>query len=215
MRVGNLVARHDVRPVRAEGVHGLRLVPLLRADELQVARRHVVDHGVAEDVIERVLLRDVARRLADNDRHLHFVVHLLRHRGRPRQVVVGAAYGARELAEQHRLGRHRQIGLLAVVYVVQADGDDLGRLPDRRQHPDLRQRVRLRSRIVQRLARPVQHRVAAPRDLQQSAVGSRRQARRREIDHPVALQHAGTGPAFNGKCKQLHCSSSGTVNGKG
>jgi hypothetical protein len=78
-------------------------------------------------------------------------------------------------------------------------------LPDRGHDLDLRQGVRPGSRISERLARAIQHGIAAPRNLQQAAVRPGRQTRRGQIDHPVALQRAGTRLAFNGKCKQLHC----------
>ena len=43
LRIGHFVARHQIRPDRAEGVAALAVVPLAAALELEVALRYVVD----------------------------------------------------------------------------------------------------------------------------------------------------------------------------
>ena len=77
LRVGDLVGRDQDRPHRAEGVERLAADPLAVA-ELQVAGRHVVEAGVAEDVGERVRLGDASRGPADHDPELGLVVDLAR-----------------------------------------------------------------------------------------------------------------------------------------
>ena len=72
----NSSAVTTTRAHRAEAVEALALEPLQMAF-LQVARRHVVDDRVAEDVLERLARADVLGRDADDDAELHFVVHLL------------------------------------------------------------------------------------------------------------------------------------------
>ncbi len=60
-----LVGGDDPRPHRAEGVEALAEVPLLVA-HLHVARADVVDHRVAEHMVHRARLRDVAPAAADD-----------------------------------------------------------------------------------------------------------------------------------------------------
>src|SRR3546814_4557832 len=45
---------------------------------LQVAARHVERHAVAPDVVERLFQRDVLATLAEGDRQLDLVVHVVR-----------------------------------------------------------------------------------------------------------------------------------------
>ena len=75
LRVGDLVGRHQDRAHRAEGVERLAAGPLA-VPELEVARRDVVEAGVAEDVVERVGGCYPARRAPDDDGELRFVVDL-------------------------------------------------------------------------------------------------------------------------------------------
>ena len=67
LRVAELVGGDDDRPHRAEAVEALALEPL-HVLLLQVARGDVVDDRVAEHVLERVGLRDVAAGRADDRR---------------------------------------------------------------------------------------------------------------------------------------------------
>src|SRR3954452_8625347 len=72
----DLVGGRDPRPHRAEAVERLAEEPLLVV-ALPVARRHVVDDGVAEDMGVGVALGDVAPALADDERQLGLVVDAL------------------------------------------------------------------------------------------------------------------------------------------
>ena len=73
--VGDLVARHQPRTERAERVEALAADPLAIA-ELEVARGDVVAAGVAEHVVERGCLGDLARPAPDDDSQLRLVVDL-------------------------------------------------------------------------------------------------------------------------------------------
>ena len=48
------VSRHDARPHRAGAVETLALIPLATVATLNIAPGHVIDDGVAEDVIHCV-----------------------------------------------------------------------------------------------------------------------------------------------------------------
>ena len=61
LRVGDLIGGDDDGTERTEGIESLRPRPLFVA-RLQVARRDIVGDCVAEDVIQRLRFRDLARR---------------------------------------------------------------------------------------------------------------------------------------------------------
>ena len=132
LRVVDLLARHEPRADRAEGVGRLAARPLA-VGELQVARADVVDADVAADVVERVALGDAAAGAADDDAELGLVVDLGA-LGRQDDRLARADERVRPLGEQQR--RRRQVGalLLRVVAVVQPDADDLRRTIDRERH---------------------------------------------------------------------------------
>ena len=118
----------------------MKILPAVAA--LHVARRDVVDDGVAEDVVERALARDVAAGGADDDGKLDLVVDPGRDVRKDRHRRAGADHRGRRLGEEHRnLGdvdldvlRPRALG--DVVGVVAADAEDvLGRARQRRQQP--------------------------------------------------------------------------------
>ena len=79
---------HDDGSDRAEAGHRLAEEPLV-AVEPRVARRDVVDHGVAEDVRERVLDLDVGGGLADHDAQLDLRVHVRREGAIPGDHATG------------------------------------------------------------------------------------------------------------------------------
>ena len=72
---GGRVQRSDRRGV-VEGLGQVPGPPLVTQLELQVAPRHVQAHGIAVDVLERVLHRDVAPAAADGQHELDLVVHV-------------------------------------------------------------------------------------------------------------------------------------------
>ena len=88
LRVRDLVGGHERRAHRAERVERLAARPLAVA-ELDVARRHVVEARVAEDVVEGVRLRHPARGRPDDDGQLGLVVDLRRQAGVPADVRAG------------------------------------------------------------------------------------------------------------------------------
>ena len=73
---GDLVLGHQPGADRAEGVAALALGPLAVALGLEGALGDVVGDAVAGDVVQRVGLRDVFRRLADDDAELDLPVGL-------------------------------------------------------------------------------------------------------------------------------------------
>ena len=96
--VGQLVLRHDARPHRAERVEVLAQVAL-PVVELHRTRAHVVEHRVAEHVVERVLSPDVLRARAEHDPELDLVVD--------REAVLGELSRAAGTADDHVVGRRQ------------------------------------------------------------------------------------------------------------
>ena len=125
LRVGDLVGRHEHGPHRAEGVERLALEPLPVA-LLEVARRHVVDDGVAEDVTEGLGAGNVAAARADHHRELDLVVQLLGD-GVVDDVVAGADHRGAGLGEVHGVLGRGGAALGGVVGVVAAQTEDVAR----------------------------------------------------------------------------------------
>ena len=94
------------------------------------------DDAIAGDVIQRVGLADILRRLADDDAELDFPVGLLR-AARDADIVVRADDGRGRLHEDDRLGRHGGAGLGGVVGIVEADADELADAGDTGAEPRL------------------------------------------------------------------------------
>ncbi len=142
MRIADLVGSHDARPHRREAVLPLRYDPLPRA--AAIARRHVVDDGVAEHMVQCVALRDVARGAADDHRKFGFPVELLRDLRVVADRVVPRDDRGRRLREDHRLLREffrcveaarRFSNMLGI---VKTDTEDiLARARDRREQGDI------------------------------------------------------------------------------
>ncbi len=90
LHVLDLVARHQPRPDRPEGLAAFALVPLAAgARDLEVALGDVVRHEIAGDGVLRFRLVEIARALADDDAELDLPVELGR-LARDDGVVVGA-----------------------------------------------------------------------------------------------------------------------------
>src|SRR5262249_4211968 len=96
----------------------------LAVAELVVARRDVVRARPALDELERVVLRDAARRAADHDGQLGLGVDVPGP-GRQHDRVAVAAERVRELGEQERRLRRLRLRLAGVVGVVETDAHDL------------------------------------------------------------------------------------------
>src|SRR5260221_12089593 len=62
----------DAGPHRAGAVEAFALVPLAAMAALDIAPAHVIDHGVAEDMLHCIGLGDVLAGGADDHAELHF-----------------------------------------------------------------------------------------------------------------------------------------------
>ena len=100
----------------------------LRVAELLRAGADVVAAGVAEDVVEGALRRDVAPGLADDDGEFGFVVAraVLAEFGDADLLRVGPAEGGAGFDEEDRVGRDRHVGFARVVAVIEPEAADDG-----------------------------------------------------------------------------------------
>jgi len=101
-QVGRVEAGLHPRAERAERVEPLRPRPL-PVLELKIARRDIVRAGVAEDHIDRPLLRHVPAEPADDHGELAFVVHPVSELDRVGDPVAVTGHRGGRLEEQHRL----------------------------------------------------------------------------------------------------------------
>ena len=121
---------------------------------LDVAHAHIVRDRVAEDVVERVALEDIAALPADHDRELHLVVELLGGRRGMAHRRLGTDDRERVLREERRVlgdllrGRRgpELLALGEVLGVVPAHAEHVSLRHDRREEPDRGQRDRGRGR---------------------------------------------------------------------
>ena len=79
-RKGDLVSSDDAGANGGKAVQTFAEIPLL-VGGLQDTGRHIVEDGIAEDIVRRVFCLHVFRRLADDDRQLGFVVQPLHKAG--------------------------------------------------------------------------------------------------------------------------------------
>ena len=133
VRVADLRRGHE-RPDRAERVRGLAARPL-PVGELEIPSRDVVCAEVTAYGLERVLLRHVLARRADDDAELRLVV-AFRDDGRDHDRVTRPDQRGRVLREEERRGRELDTLLLRVVLVVEPDADDLAGSLDRHHVAD-------------------------------------------------------------------------------
>ena len=190
LRIAELVGGDDVRAHGARAVEALALEPLAVRD-LQIARADVVDHGVAEDVRERVGLGDVAPWRPDHDAQLHLPVHLTGDGAIHRDVVERTVHRGRGLREDDRhvwnlgLAVSRLGALLRVRRVVEAEAEDVLERPGNR-------RVQAHGRMAGG-ARRLRH---GPGALPLRGPGLNQRQKRgraavgREVEHPVAAHGA-------------------------
>ena len=128
---GEAVRRDDPRTDGRKTVETLAAVPLLVL-VLDGARAHIVEHGVAKDIVQRLVRADVVRIAADDDGQLRLIVEI----GDDVAVAVDAAAGRDGLV--HALGKidREHIGrldalagdglaFLRVVKIVDAEADDI------------------------------------------------------------------------------------------
>src|SRR4029079_5651182 len=114
LRVLDLVFGHEPRAERTERLAALALRPLSRAFELKNAFGDIVRKTVTGDKVKRLVLRDVARALADHDAELDLPVELARSL-RDDGIVIGAADAGRRFVEDDRLDRDRHSGVRGVI----------------------------------------------------------------------------------------------------
>src|SRR6266576_2402592 len=136
LHVRYLVLGHQPGSERTEGVVRLALGPLTQTLDLEIALGYVVTDAVAGDVVERVGLGYVLGAGADDGGDFDFPVEFcgaarLLHR------IGGAAQRGVGLQEEDRLGRNLRAGLLGVIDVVQADGDEFRNAGHRRANQRL------------------------------------------------------------------------------
>ena len=137
--------RHRVEPGRdhraedAEGIEALGPRPLREGRVLRndVGRGDVVDAGVAEDAVARLVLADVAAALADDDAELALIDHVAAVGLRPADGLAMGEERARRLEEVERLGRLHDAEARGERMEIVPEADHLGRHA-RRQRLDLR-----------------------------------------------------------------------------
>jgi hypothetical protein len=105
----------------------------LAVAELDVPRRHVVGHRVAEHVIESVLDRYPRGSPAIHGRKFDLPVDALGHRAVNHDRLAVPDDARADLREHQRSLGTGQTGLADMVEVVQTDGDDLRRAERRNQ----------------------------------------------------------------------------------
>src|SRR5204862_4826481 len=122
--IAHLVFGDEPGAERAEAVAALALVPGAGALELKLALGDVIADEIAGHIVERLLLRHVARGAADGDGQFDLPVGLLGVFGYG-DGVVGAGDRAGRLRENDGLLGQRRTRFGGVIGVVEADGDDL------------------------------------------------------------------------------------------
>ena len=176
-----------------ERLAAAKLVPghaLGGAPDLAIAGSNVIDDGVTEHVLERLLDRDVAPCLADHDAQFRLAIKFF---GEPRiehDRIVGADHTVGGLHEEFRLlAADRRVRFLGVVVVIVAAAAQNGGGSQRRDQPDaLASNERRLERIPDDASRGADRLV--PRfDEGERAVKDRAVAGHRErIDDMVAAQ---------------------------
>src|SRR3989442_8556006 len=140
LRIRDLVCGDEDGPHGAEGVERLALEPL-RVPLLEIARRHVVDHRVAEDGLEGVGAADVPAGRAEGHGRLDLVVELRGDRVMD-HVVTRTNHRGAGLGEVDGMLGHGGAALRRVVGVVPAQAEDVARgVLDRREEADALDRI--------------------------------------------------------------------------
>src|SRR6266852_4426395 len=134
MGVRDLCPVRDVRAYGGQRIAHLAGAPLARV-ELEITGARVVDDGVAENIVEGLVLWDEARGLADDHAQLDLPVEGLLPAG-PEDGLARVQDGIVPLREDRRLLGHGVPRLLGVVSVVETYADELARVVDRGMEPD-------------------------------------------------------------------------------
>src|SRR5260221_1840343 len=104
----------------------------LRGLALVVAHAAVVEAGIARDTVERLVLGDMARRAADHGNEFGLVIELDR-RLRPEHRLAMRDERGRAAHEEARIFRLGMTAFLGVIGVIEAEANDLARVPNRHQ----------------------------------------------------------------------------------
>src|SRR5262245_27269300 len=195
LRILDLVLGDQPRAERPECLAALAFDPLSGPLDLEHALAHVVGQAVSGDHVERLVLRQVARALADNDAELHLPVELARPL-RDDRVVVRPADAGGHLVEDDRLLGDRHAGLGRVVGIVEPDGDEIADPADAGAEAGIA--VHQRQLRDRRLAdfRQALGRQRLPRDVRHQ-LG--------EIaDPPLGIDNSGLLAAARAEANQLH-----------
>ena len=128
-RIGDFIAGDHPR---AERTGGGKILARRHGELLIVAHAAVDEAGIAGDVIERALDRNVAATASDDDRKLALEVEALRHRGANHLAVV-AGQRVGESDEHARLFRQLAPGLGGMGAVIDAGAENFRRLRNDRQ----------------------------------------------------------------------------------
>jgi len=123
---------------------------------LPVARGDVVRTRVAEDVVQCLVDGDVLTVFSDDDREFHLVVHLLGD-ARLNDRVQGPGCACGRLQEYDRVLWVRQLELVSVLAVVEADAHDCRRHHWRKQPAHGRTLSRVAQRSSERIALSIMH----------------------------------------------------------
>ena len=117
----------------------------MRSGALVIARRHIVNDGVAEDVTLPVRGGDAATSLPDDKGELGFVIRNLGHFWK-NNIVAGADDGGRELVKDSRDVGDFRARLDGVVAIIQPHADQFPRPWDRGHQLDAGERHTRRGR---------------------------------------------------------------------
>ena len=134
-RLADIDARHHAWPDRAEAVHALDAQHRAGVGIPEIVTAEIVRRGEAGDAVPGLLARDVARHLAEHDRHLALVVHVLVAVRLDQLALVGVERGQRLLEIGRRARwRARVVELVVARDVVHVHAEDLGRRAGRQVH---------------------------------------------------------------------------------
>src|SRR4029077_7958606 len=125
LRVLDLILGHEPGTDRPESLAALALVPLAAAAlDLEHALGYIVAQEISGNGVLCLVLRQIARPLANDDAEFDLPVELARF-VRGDRVVVRPANAARGLVKDDRLLRNRHARFRRVVGIVESDGNEV------------------------------------------------------------------------------------------
>src|ERR1700694_2154506 len=123
----DLIRGNEIRAQRGKLVQRLASQPFAPRTELQLPRAQVVADAIARHMRKRIGFADVSGVLADHDDKFGFVIKFVGDFDGELDIMVVAAKGIVEFAEQHGLLWNRQVDFFGMTPVVQAHAYDLFR----------------------------------------------------------------------------------------